>query len=75
MYSVAGPTFISHTEIDGNATGKHFTFQDMMGVGLFAGKKRQLNAEINIGHYSNGNLFPENAGVKIPLTFNIGMAF
>jgi hypothetical protein len=75
MYSVAGPTFISQTEIDGNATGKHFTFQDMMGLGLFAGKNRQLNAEINIGHYSNGNLFPENAGVKIPLTFNIGMAF
>jgi opacity protein-like surface antigen len=75
MYSVAGPTFISKTRIDGNETGRHFTFQDMMGMGVLAGKSRRLNAEINIGHYSNGNLFPENAGVKIPLTFNVGWAF
>ena len=75
MYSVAGPTFISKTRIDGNETGRHFTFQDMMGMGVFAGKSRKLNAEINIGHYSNGNLFSENAGVKIPLTFNVGWAF
>ncbi|MBK6826807.1 MAG: acyloxyacyl hydrolase [Chitinophagaceae bacterium] len=27
---------------------------------------------IRIAHYSNGNLFPQNDGVKIPLTFNLG---
>lgn len=74
-YSVAGPTFISKTTIDNINTGKHFTFQDLMGIGMFAGKNRQMNAEVRIGHYSNGNIFPYNEGVKIPLTFNLGFAF
>lgn len=74
-YSVAGPTYISKTTVDNINTGKHFTFQDLMGIGIFAGKNRQVNAEVRIGHYSNGNIFPYNEGVKIPLTFNLGFAF
>ena len=74
-YSVAGPTFISRVVVDGYDTGKHFTFQDFMGMGIYTGKKRNLNAEIRIAHYSNGNLFPENEGLMIPLTFNIGWSF
>jgi hypothetical protein len=74
-YSVAGPTYISKTIIDGLNTGQHFTFQDLFGIGSFIGKERKLNAEINIGHFSNGNIFPNNSGVKIPLTFCIGYCF
>jgi hypothetical protein len=74
-YSVAGPTYISKTIIDNEDTGKKFTFQDFMGMGIFAGKKRNLNAELRIAHYSNGNIFPQNTGVMIPLTFNVGYAF
>jgi len=75
FYSVAGPSYISKLTIDANETGRHFTFQDFMGVGLFAGKKKNINAEVNINHYSNGNIFTENAGVKIPLTFTVGYGF
>ncbi len=75
LYSVAGPSFISKTEIDGNDTGTHFTFQDLMGMGFFMGKKKNLNLEATIGHYSNGNLFPQNAGIKIPLSFYVGYGF
>ena len=74
-YSVAGPSYISRVDIDGEDTGKNFTFRDFMGLGIYAGKKRNFNAEINIGHFSNGNIFPSNGGVKIPLGFNIGYAF
>ena len=83
-YSVAGPTYISKTDFqiqnkfgvpETALTGKHFTFQDNMGVGTFFGAKRNFNAEIKIGHYSNGNLFPVNAAVKIPLSINVGYAF
>lgn len=74
-YSLAGPTLISRVVIDGFDTGRHFTFQDFLGVGVYLGKKRNINAEIRIGHYSNGNLFPQNAGVEIPLTFNVGRTF
>ena len=75
FYSVAGPSFLSKTVIDGTLTGRHFTFQDFMGMGIIAGKQRNVNAEVNINHYSNGNIFTENAGLKIPLTFTLGYAF
>ena len=74
-YSVAGPTYISKTIIDKVETGKNFTFQDNLGIGMFFGKNRNFNAEIRIGHYSNGNIFPLNGAVKIPLSLNIGYAF
>lgn len=74
-YSLAGPTYISRIVLDDLNTGRHFTFQDFMGIGVFAGKNRNLNAGVKINHYSNGNIFTQNAGVKIPLTFSLGYAF
>lgn len=75
FYSVAGPSYLSKVIIDGKKSGKHFTFQDYMGFGIFTGKKRNLNFELNINHYSNGNIFTENAGLKIPMTFTVGYGF
>lgn len=74
-HSVAGPTFLSKVFIDGKNTGKQFTFRDYMGMGIYAGRERNVNLELNIGHFSNGNIFPSNAGVKIPLSLNVGWAF
>ena len=71
-YTVAGPTFISKTIIDNENTGKHFTFYDAMGIGMFTGKEKRLNAGLRIAHFSNGNIFPNNNGVKVPLTFSLG---
>ncbi len=71
-YTVAGPTFISKTIIDNEKTGRHFTFYDAMGMGIFTGKKKNLNAGLRIAHFSNGNIFPQNDGVKVPLTFSFG---
>jgi hypothetical protein len=74
-YSLAGPTFISQSVIDGRDTGARFTFQDFMGVGGYLGTSRRLNAEIGIKHYSNGNIFTSNAAIKVPLTVTLGLAF
>lgn len=74
-YSLAGPTYISKIVLDGLDTGRHFTFQDFMGVGWFIGRNRNLTVGVKINHYSNGNIFTQNAGVKIPLTFSAGYAF
>jgi hypothetical protein len=74
-YSIAGPTFISAYQLDDLNTGAKFTFQDMMGVGAFLGKARRVNAEVSIKHFSNGNLSTSNAGIKIPLTFKVGLVF
>jgi hypothetical protein len=74
-YSLAGPTFISQTVLDGNDTGDRFTFQDFMGVGAFFGKTHRMNAELGIKHFSNGNIFTKNASIKIPLTLTLGLVF
>jgi hypothetical protein len=71
-YSLAGPAFISKNELEGKRTGNHFTFQDFMGAGFFTGKKRNLNIDFRIAHFSNGNIFPVNEGVKVPLLVSVG---
>jgi hypothetical protein len=75
FYSVAGPSYISKIIIDEKNSGKHFTFQDMMGFGGFFGNQKKLNLDFSIDHYSNGNIFVYNRGVKIPLTFTVGYTF
>ncbi len=71
-YSAAGPAYISKTDIDGWQTGKKFTFHDFMGLGVFAGKQRNMVTGLRIAHFSNGNIFPHNDGVMIPLTLYLG---
>lgn len=75
QYSLAGPTYISKLSLDTYLLGRHFTFQDFMGVGAFLGRDRKFTAGVKINHYSNGNLFTENAGVKVPLTVTLGYLF
>lgn len=75
FYSVAGPTFITDGVIDNVQTGRKFTFYDYMGIGAFGGKQREFTTELKIGHYSNGNLFPQNDGVMVPLTLSLGYNF
>ena len=74
-YSIAGPTYISQYLLDGLNTGARFTFQDSMGIGVFIGRARRMNVDVGIKHFSNGNLATENAGIKIPLTFKLGLGF
>jgi hypothetical protein len=74
-YSVAGPTFISRFIIDGQESGRQWTMRDVLGLGMYVGPGRHLNAEVRIGHYSNGNLLPRNSGIKVPLTMTLGYAF
>ena len=75
MYSLAGPTWLSSHVLDGHDVGKAFTFQDLLGVGVYLLDDRRLNIEARIGHYSNGNLLPRNAGVRLPLTILAGWTF
>ena len=75
VYSLAGPTYISQSQIDDRNTGNHFTFQDFMGLGAYVGRSRNVSVGVKINHYSNGNILTENAGIRIPITFNIGYAF
>ena len=74
-YSLAGPSYLSRRVIDGFDTSSRFTFQDMLAFGCYAGSRRQLFVQIDVSHFSNGNIFPGNPGVKVPLTITVGRAF
>jgi lipid A 3-O-deacylase PagL len=74
-YSLAGPSYISRLTLDGQPIGSRFTFQDFMGAGVLVGRHRTVTLGVTINHYSNGNIFPANAGVKIPVTLGAGWAF
>ncbi|MBL0274441.1 MAG: acyloxyacyl hydrolase [Chitinophagaceae bacterium] len=70
---MAGPTYLSKKLLIMKGP-KHFTFHDFMGIGIFTGQKKNLNAGIRIAHFSNGNIFPQNDGIKVPLTFSLSYA-
>ena len=74
-YSLIGPTLLTKDNLDNLNAGPKITYQDTMGLGLFFGKKRDYNAELRIMHYSNGNIFPQNAGVAVPIQFTLGKTF
>jgi hypothetical protein len=74
-YSLIGPTLLTKDNLDNLNTGPKITYQDMMGLGIFFGKKRKYNAELRIMHYSNGNIFTQNAGVAVPIQFTFGKTF
>ena len=74
-YSLIGPTLLTKSNLDNLNSGPKITYQDTMGLGIFFGKKRSYNAELRIMHYSNGNIFPQNAGVAVPIQFTLGKTF
>lgn len=74
-YSIAGPSYLTQSNIDNIDLGGHFTFQDLLGFGFFLGKEKHVNIGATIGHYSNGNLLPTNPGVQVPLVMSLGYAF
>ena len=74
-YTAAGPAFLSKPSLDTKSTGKRFTFYDALGAGFISGKKSNLLFSVRIAHFSNGNIFPRNDGVKVPLSFSLGYCF
>lgn len=74
-YSIIGPTYITKSIVDGFDSGTNVTYQDTMGFGVFFGKDRKYNFELRIMHYSNGNIFSDNAGVAVPIQFTFGRTF
>ena len=66
---------MTQRHIDNVDLGGRFSFQDLMGIGAFLGREKHLNIAATIGHYSNGNLLPNNPGITVPLVISLGYAF
>ncbi len=73
--SIANPTYISQSKIDNMNTGGNFTFYDSLGVGFLLGSKKSVNLGLQIAHFSNGNLLPNNPGIDIPAMLTLGYTF
>jgi len=68
-YSIAGPSYISRYVIDGRDSGGNFTFQDFLGLGAILGSGKHVSVALKIVHYSSGNLYSHNPGIKVPVMF------
>ena len=75
LYAIAGPTYLTRSVIDNIDVGGRFTFQDLLGVGFYLGKAKNFNLGFTLGHYSNGNLLPNNPGIQVPMVISMGYSF
>ena len=71
-YALIEPTLLTKGNLD---TRPKTTYQNTNGLGIFFGRKRAYNAELRIMHSSNGNIFPQNSGVAVPVQFTLGKTF
>lgn len=70
-----GLSYLSKTRIDTRNLGIHFAFEDLVGLGIAFGNKKQFAITANALHYSNASLSNMNAGITIPLLVNIDIGF
>lgn len=75
LYSLAGPTIMSRDTLPGYNLGKEFIFQDYIGFGLQFGEEKTFNLDFKIVHYSNGNIFADNAGIDSPFVLSLGYSW
>ena len=72
-----GPTYISKNSLGDRNQSKNLTFQAQVGVGreLSLENGRSLLMQISWKHFSNANIFSDNDGIDIPVTFTLGYQF
>lgn len=73
IYSPAGPSLLSKSTFATTAFSNNFVFQNQFGVGASFGKNADTELFLKLYHYSNGDLFPVNGGIDIPIV--LGLSF
>ena len=69
MYSPAGPSLLSKKQFVSTSFSNCFVFQNQFGVGVSIVKDNEYEVIIKQYHYSNGDIFPINGGIDLPLNF------
>jgi len=70
-----GAAYLSKTRFSNLNLGMHFSFQDMVGLGLALGQNKNLLVSLSAIHYSNASLCSSNSGITAPLLLNISYRF
>ncbi|MCH9617249.1 MAG: hypothetical protein SP4CHLAM5_07720 [Chlamydiia bacterium] len=73
IYSPAGPSLLTKAKFASTSFSNNFVFQNQFGIGASIGKNAETEFFLKLYHYSNGDIFPINGGIDIPLV--IGMSF
>mgnify|MGYP003316217875 CR=1 FL=1 len=74
-YSVAGPTLMSDSQFSTTRFSNDFSFQDQLGIGILFNKKPNIDLALKMIHYSNGDVFPINGGIDVPVVVSLGIRF
>lgn len=74
-WSMGGPSLLSSQHFAQANLGAPFIFQDFMGFGAMIGRQHHFDVNVNIMHYSNGDLFVHNDGWDVPLIVSLGYCF
>lgn len=70
-----GGAYLSNSYFGGRNLGSTLEFQDMGGVGLAFGAKKQFYLTVQSLHYSNANISSHNSGFSVPCLMTIGYNF
>lgn len=70
-----GMAYLSRTRFADRNLGMQFAFQDELGIGALLGYTKKIALSLYGLHYSNASLGKMNAGITIPLLFNVGYRF
>jgi hypothetical protein len=71
IYSPAGPSLLSKPKFSTTAFSNNFVFQNQFGIGASFGKNADTEFFLKLYHYSNGDIFPVNGGIDIPIVLGI----
>lgn len=74
-WSMAGPTLLSSNTFGPAKLSMPFIFQDFLGFGAMVGKNHHFDVNLNLYHYSNGDLFLHNDGFDVPVVLTVGYIF
>ena len=73
LYSPAGPSMLSKNQFATTGFSNLFVFQNQFGIGWELDKNAKIGCFLKMYHYSNGDLFPVNGGIDIPLVFGVSV--
>lgn len=71
----AGPGYLSTTRFENRNLGIHYTFQDMLGIGVLFGDQHRYSAGLRVVHYSNASISEQNRGFTIPVIASFSYNF
>lgn len=71
LYSPAGPSMLSKNTFATTAFTNNFVFQNQLGLGVSFGKEKAYECFAKMYHYSNGDTFPVNGGIDIPIVVGL----